>query len=130
MPILAGDDAWYEMTVKNATSSDQTLDLSTVRVTGATFVDSNGSDGFVEGVVGDKISAQKCLDWSALVVIRPGEALTTLIKVTAPKGKEGDVSVRLDVTLMRITDLRNCTAEPVVATSRFSIRMQPSGDPK
>lgn len=126
-PIYDGQEAWYDLTLRNTGESDQMVDLQSVRVRGATFVgpDSHAAFGEIQTDV-QTMSDQKCRDTSSLAVIKPGAAKTVPVIVAAMKGLAGPLKLTVEVELWRITDLPSCTGESFTAHPEISIQVVPT----
>src|SRR5262249_2234148 len=111
--IVAGQESWYEVTIRNKSHNDEIIDLTAIEETDARFVGRTGSGGFKKGTIADKMSAQRCGDIRGWIKLRHDEAATTLIRVLTPRNIEGPMSLRIGLTLQRIVNLGDCTSRSV-----------------
>lgn len=124
--VVAGRPAWYEVTIHNAGSTEQILDLKALGIFSVDFVGTEGAQGFSGGAIGDRLTPQKCEPDSVLTVILPGRDVTTLVSLGTPANMAGKVTVHVGVAFFRVTDLTNCAGENVEApTVAVSVHVQP-----
>jgi hypothetical protein len=128
--LVSGEDSWYEVRIQNTGSEDEILELAAVEVTAVAFVGPNGSGGFSQGSISDKMSPQRCVRTSGFAVLKRDGAVTTLVKVLTPKDMEGPMSLRLNITLPRIMNLTDCKSQPLEASHTFPVRVRSPQDKK
>jgi hypothetical protein len=127
LPLIHGQDAWYEVTIRNAGSHEEIIDLGAVRVTGFIFVGSKAVGGPLSATVDDKISPQRCSDVSAFAIVKSGAAVTTLVQVKTPDDYGSLSSVELRISFGRITNLADCTPEMIqLSTKPVRIQSRPA----
>jgi hypothetical protein len=122
--IVAGRDAWYEITIKNVAEMDQIVDLSYVVVAGTNFITPQGSKGTGFNTSDINVLAPKCVEWSAFSVIKPGASITVLSKIATPFTIHGTTLVQLQFELMRVVDLTNCRKEVIHVEAKLEIQVQ------
>jgi hypothetical protein len=123
-PIVAGRDAWYEITIKNVVDSDQILDLSYVVISGTNFIASEGSKGSGFATSDVNMLAPKCVDWTAFSVIKPGTSAIILTKIATPYTIQGPTLLQVELDLTRVVDLTNCRKDIFNIETKLDIQVQ------
>jgi hypothetical protein len=127
LPLILGEVAWYEVTIRNVGTHDEIIDLGYVKVTGFSFIGSHAMGGPVTGTVSDGALPPKCSDIGSFAVIKPGSAVTTLVQLKTPDNMGSLMSVKLRMTFERIMNLVDCEREEIeVSTKRARVTSRPS----